>query len=140
MPSTSLFMGWGLPTRRSLAARRSGSQLPKVRTGTGPVKVGADVVEKANLRAYAWSDAALYGISQKIVTDLRGYARCNGARIARFTPRTGRLWMTEAQNGPETGEFEFTGHSPDGEVKQRFDVLPGAFDVSESDVRAGSRR
>jgi hypothetical protein len=86
-------------------------------------------VDEMNLRAYAWSDAACYGRSQKVVTDLRALARRNRGRVGELAPRPGRIWITEGEaDGPETGEFEFTGHSPTGSVRRRFIVKPGAFE------------
>jgi hypothetical protein len=57
-----------------------------------------------------------------------------------------KLWQGMARHGPgrgspeaerspgcepPTGELEFTGYAPEGEVTQRFVVHPGAYDGSE---------
>lgn len=92
------------------------------------VAIDAAAVAEINLRAYAWSDACFYGGSQKIVTDLRANARRQRTQVARFAPRTARLWVTESEGGPKTGEFEFVGHSPTGTARRRFVIEEGAFD------------
>jgi Protein of unknown function (DUF4238) len=54
--------------------------------------------------------------------------------VGRFMPRPGRLWVAEARSegAPPTGELEFTGYGPTGDVvKQRFNVDPRAYEGSE---------
>jgi hypothetical protein len=85
----------------------------------------AEAVEEVNLRAYAWSDAAVYGPSQKAVTDLRTLARRQRERVGHFAPRPPRLWIAEGDE-PGLGEIEFTGCGPAGTTRQRFFVHPGA--------------
>lgn len=94
------------------------------------VEVDAGAVEEINLRSYAWSDACLYGSSQKVVTDLRASARRQRALVARFAPRSGRIWVTDARgsDGARAGEFEFVGRSPEGTARRRFVIKPGALD------------
>jgi Protein of unknown function (DUF4238) len=94
------------------------------------VEVDDPAVEEVNLRAYAWSNAAVYGQSQKVVTDLRHLARRQAQRVGKFKPRPGRIWIAE-EEGPRTGEVEFTGYGPQGQTKKRFIVHPGAYDHSE---------
>jgi hypothetical protein len=91
-------------------------------------EVDEAAIEEINLRAYAWSNAAFYGRSQKVVTDLRVNARRQTERLAQFAPRSGRMWVTEVEGGPTTGELEFTGHSPEGQRRARFVIDPRAFD------------
>jgi len=93
--------------------------------------IEASLVEDFNLRSYAWSDAAYYGRSQKVVADMRALAKRQGARVARYEPNPGRIWITEGE-GPEAGEHEFIGYAADGsEVRQRFFVHPEALKGSK---------
>jgi hypothetical protein len=94
------------------------------------VELDDAAVEDVNLRAYAWSDAAVYGQSQKVVTDLRRLSRRHRERVGKFKPRPGRLWIAEGEQ-PMTGEVEFTGYGPGGQTRQRFVVHPGAYGDSE---------
>jgi hypothetical protein len=89
-------------------------------------------VEEVNLRAYAWSDAAVYGQSQKAVTDIRRLARQKRELVGRFKPRPGRLWIADVDEEKKVGEVEFVGHSPEGTTRQRFLVDPRAYDEGES--------
>jgi hypothetical protein len=87
--------------------------------------------EDLNLRAYAWSDAAFYGRSQKIVADVRALARRERARVGAYEPRGGTIWVTEGdgETSLEGGAHEFVGEDASGVVRrQRFFVKPGALD------------
>lgn len=88
-------------------------------------------VEEVNLRAYAWSEAAVYGQSQKVVADLRTLARRHPQRVGKFKSQPGRIWITEGEEGRKTGVLEFTGHSPEGQARGRFVVDPRAYDDVE---------
>jgi hypothetical protein len=94
--------------------------------------VDGAAVDELNLRAYAWSSAAVYGQSQKVVTDIRRLARQKREMVGRFKPRPGRLWIAEGDEEKRVGEIEFVGHSPDGTARQRFMVDPRAYDEGES--------
>jgi Protein of unknown function (DUF4238) len=79
------------------------------------VEADAAQMRELNLRAYAWSDVAVYGRSQRVVADLRVLARREAVRLAKLRPRSGRVWITEVDGGCRRGgEHEFTGHGPDG--------------------------
>jgi hypothetical protein len=87
--------------------------------------------EDLNLRAYAWSDAAFYGRSQKIVADVRGLGRRERARVGAYEPRGGTIWVTEGDGEtPFEGDVhEFVGEDASGVLRrQRFFVKPGALD------------
>jgi hypothetical protein len=94
--------------------------------------VDGAAVDELNLRAYAWSSAAVYGQSQKVVTDIRRLACQKREMVGRFKPRPGRLWIAEGDEEKRVGEIEFVGHSPDGTARQRFMVDPRAYDEGES--------
>jgi hypothetical protein len=88
-------------------------------------------VEDINLRAYAWSDAAFYGRSQKTVADVRTLARRQRARVGAYEPRGGTIWVTEGDGEtPFEGDVhEFVGEDASGVVRRkRFFVKPGALD------------
>jgi hypothetical protein len=95
------------------------------------VELDSAAVDDVNLRAYAWSEAAVYGQSQKVVTDLRRLARRHPQRVGEFKPRPGRIWLSEIEEGEKPGVLEFTGHSPEGEARGRFVVDPRAYDARE---------
>jgi hypothetical protein len=95
------------------------------------VSVDEAAVEDINLRAYAWSDDAFYGSSQKTVADVRALARRERARVGAYAPRGGTIWVTEGdgERPLEGGEHEFVGEDATGAVqRQRFVVKPGALD------------
>ena len=88
-------------------------------------------VDDINLRAYAWSDAAFYGSSQKTVAGVRALARRERARVGVYEPRGGTIWVTEGDGEIplEGGSHEFVGEDTSGVVRrQRFFVKPGALD------------
>jgi hypothetical protein len=95
-------------------------------------EVDGAAVDELNLRAYAWSSAAVYGQSQKVVTDIRRLARQKRAMVGRFKPRPGRLWIADVDEEKKVGEIEFVGHGPEGTARQRFMVDPRAYDEGES--------
>jgi hypothetical protein len=96
--------------------------------GWADAEIDEEVVDEVNLRSYAWSQAAVYDQSQKVVTDLRRLARRKSVGVARFKPRRGRLWIAEGDEGKKTGELEFVGHSPEGQTRARLVVHPEAYD------------
>jgi hypothetical protein len=96
----------------------------------GEGQIDARAVEEVNLRAYAWSEPAVYGQSQKVVCDLRSLARRRRQKVGAFKPRPGRIWITEGEDDPRSGLTEFVGHSPEGTTLQRFLVHPKAHEES----------
>jgi hypothetical protein len=87
----------------------------------------ADVVDDINLRSYAASDLCYFGTSQQSVCDLRRLAKKRRADVGAYAPRPARLWITEtAEDGPRSGEMEFTGYAVDGTTKAMFIVDPDA--------------
>lgn len=61
-------------------------------------------VDDMNLRSYAWAQHSIYGASQAAVTTVRAVAKANRHKLARYAPRSGKLWFGEEVDGREVWE------------------------------------
>lgn len=73
-------------------------------TGTGPWverEATPAEVEDINLRSYAWAQHSIYGNSQAVITAVRALAKRNPQQLARYAPKSGKLWFGEEIDGEQ---------------------------------------
>jgi Protein of unknown function (DUF4238) len=88
-------------------------------------------IDEQNLLTYAWAQDAIYGPSQKVVTDVRRNAKRNRALVAEFAYKPPRLWIAETSQGPPRSGWHTFKSSSQGQTEVRR-AFVRANDASES--------
>jgi len=71
---------------------------PRGHPAWGDGVTDAATVQEINLMTYAWAEHAVYGRNQKVLTDLRRYAKRNPRRLAKY-PRANPQLLFEGEAG-----------------------------------------
>jgi hypothetical protein len=56
-------------------------------------------LDDINLRSYSWAQHSIYGNSQGAITAVRAQAKANRHKVARYAPKSGKLWFGEEVAG-----------------------------------------
>jgi hypothetical protein len=110
--------------RRALVVTRGAARV-------GRSEAGREYAEELNLRAFAQSQACIYGRGQAPVVAALQLARCRRTDLAERRRRARTMWILERQDGaPDDAPLLGKGHSVEGVQTQWFDVDPRARDES----------